>query len=169
MTRNTLIRFRNFVLLSLVQVLIFSQIHLFGYATACIYIIFILKLPRHTTRNEILIWSFLLGLMVDIFCNTPGINAASATLLGFIRNHILSAFTQKGMPDDFIPGAKSLKWSRYMVYTLLCTSIFFVALFTLELFTVANPWALLTSIISSTLLTMLFTVVTELFPSNASR
>ncbi len=165
MTKNTLIRFRNFVLLVLVQVLIFSRIHLFGYATACIYIIFIIKLPRHTTRNELLIWSFLFGLCVDMFCNTPGINAAAATLLGFVRNPLLSAFAHKGIPDDFVPGARSLKWSRYIVYSVLCTSIFFTALFILEAFTVANPLMLLISVVSSTLLTMLFTIVTEFFSS----
>lgn len=163
MTRDTLIRLRNFVLLLLVQVLVFSRIHLFGYATACIFIIFIIKLPRHTTRNEILIWSFLFGLGVDMFCNTPGLNAAATTLLGFVRNPLLSAFTQKGMPDDFIPGVKSLTWSRYAVYSLLCTTIFFTTLFILELFTVANTLMLLTSIAASTTLTMLFTIVIEFF------
>lgn len=166
MTKNTLTRLRNFVLLVLVQVLIFSRIHLFGYATACIYIIFIIKLPRHTTRNELLIWSFLFGLSVDMFCNTPGINAAAATLLGFIRNPLLAAFTQKGLADDFTPGVRSLKWNRYVVYSLLCISIFFTTLFILELFTVVNPLMLLTSIVSSTLLTMLFTIVIEFFSSN---
>ena len=165
MTKNTLIRLRNFVLLVLVQVLIFSRIHLFGYATACIYIIFIIKLPRHTTRNELLIWGFLLGVCVDMFCNTPGINAAAATLLGFIRNPLLTAFTQKGSTDDFTPSVRSLRWNRYIVYSSLCTSIFFTTLFILELFTVANPLILLTSIVSSTLLTMLFTIVIEFFSS----
>ncbi|MBQ8337046.1 MAG: rod shape-determining protein MreD [Bacteroidaceae bacterium] len=163
MTRNTFIRLRNFVLLSLVQVLIFSQIHLFGYATAYIYIIFILKLPRHTTRNELLIWSFLFGLTVDIFCNTPGINAAAATVVGFVRNHVLAAFTQKGIADDFIPGARSLQWGRYIVYSLICTSIFFTVLFLLEMFTVTSPLMLLTGVLSSTLLTMLFVTVIEFF------
>lgn len=163
MTSNTLIRLRNFVLLALVQVLIFSQIHLFGYATACIYIIFILKLPRHTTRNEMLIWSFLFGLIVDIFSNTPGLNAAAATLLGFVRHHILAAFIQKGIPDDFVPGVRSLTWNRYIVYSLICTSIFFSALFLLEMFTVASPLTLVASIASSTLLTMLFVIVIEFF------
>lgn len=163
MSNNTLIRLRNFVLLVLVQVLIFSRIHLFGYATACVYIIFIIKLPRHTTRNELLIWSFLFGLSVDIFCSTPGINAAAATLLGFIRNPLLAAFTQKGIPDDFVPGMRTLKWNRYIVYSILCTSIFFTALFLLELFTVANPLILFVSVVSSTLLTMLFAIVIEFF------
>lgn len=165
MTKNTLTRLRNFLLLVLIQVLIFSRIHLFGYATAYIYIIFIIKLPRHTTRNELLIWSFLFGLCVDMFCNTPGINAAAATMLGFIRNPLLAAFTQKGIPDDFVPGARSLKWNRYIVYSLLCTTIFFITLFVLESFTVVNLFVLLTSIVSSTILTMLFTIVIELFSS----
>lgn len=163
MTRNTFIRIRNFVLIALAQVLIFSQIHLFGYATACIYLIFILKLPRHTTRNEVLIWSFLFGLTVDMFCNTPGLNAAAATLVGFIRNPILATVTQKGMPDDFVPSSRSLKWGQYMVYALICTATFFTVLFLLELFTVANPFMLLTGVASSTLLTMLFVMVIEFF------
>ena len=163
MTKNTLTRLRNFALLVLVQVLIFSRIHLFGYATACIYIIFIIKLPRHTTRNELLIWSFFFGICIDMFCNTPGINAAAATLLGFVRNPLLAAFTQKGIPDDFVPGIRSLKWSRYIVFSMLCTSIFFTALFILELFTVVNPLMLFVSVASSTLLTMLFTIVIEFF------
>ena len=166
MTKNTLIRFRNFVLLVLVQVLIFSRIHLFGYATACIYIIFIIKLPRHTTRNELLVWSFLFGLFVDMFCNTPGVNAAAATLLGFIRNPLLSVFTQKGLADDFVPGVRSLKWNRYLVYSLLCIAIFFTTLFVLESFTVVNPLMLLTGVVTSTLLTMLFTIVIEFFSSD---
>ena len=101
-----------------------------------------------------------------MFCNTPGINAGAATLLGFTRNHILAAFTQKGIPDDFVPGVKSLKWSRYIVYSLLCTSIFFTALFILEAFTVVNPLMLLTSVVSSTLLTMLFAIVIEFFSND---
>ena len=42
MTSKTIARAGYFVLLSLAQVIIFSQIHLFGYATACIFIIFLI-------------------------------------------------------------------------------------------------------------------------------
>ncbi len=163
MTSNTLIRTRNFAMLALVQVLIFSQIHLFGYATACIYLIFLLKLPRHTSQNELLVWSFLFGLTVDIFCNTPGLNAAAATAMGFIRNIILAIFTHKGLPDDFVPGARSLKWGGYIVYSLACIGIFYTVLFILELFTISYASELFLSVTSSTLLTMLFVTVIECF------
>lgn len=163
MTSSTLINIRNFILLTFVQVLIFSHIHLFGYATAYIYLIFLLKMPRHTSRNALLMWGFLFGLAVDMFSNTPGINAAAATAMGFARNAFLATFTHKGMPEDFVPGAKSLKWGSYLIYSLMCIVLFYTILFILELFTISNIVPLLISIASSTLLTMLFVVVTECF------
>lgn len=163
MTRTTLVNIGKFILLALAQVLIFSQIHLFGYATACIYLIFILKLPRHTSVNALMLWSFMFGIIVDIFCNTPGINAAAATAMGFARNTFLAAFTHKGMPDDFVPGAKSIKWGGYLVYSLMCIVLFYCVLFLLELFTTGHIVSLLISTASSTLLTMLFVIVTECF------
>lgn len=166
MTGITFYRIRNFALLVLIQALIFSHIHLFGYATASVYLIFILKLPRHTKVNELLLWCFLSGLIVDIFSNTPGLNAAAATVMGFARNFILSAFTHKGLAEDFIPGAKSIKWGGYIVYSSLCIALFSFALFLLELFTINYPGTLLISTLSSTLLTMLFVVVAECFSRN---
>ena len=82
MTAIYLIRLRDFVLFTLVQVLLFAHIHLFGYATACIALIFLLKLPRHTSRNELLIWGFLMGLVIDVFGSTPGIHQAGCEAEG---------------------------------------------------------------------------------------
>lgn len=163
MTSNTLKHIRNFVLLTAVQVLILGRIHLFGYATAYVLLIFILKMPRHTKTSELLIWGFIGGLTVDIFSNTPGINSAAMTAISFLRNYILATFTHKGMPDDFVPGVKTIKWGGYITYALLCTGTFYTILFLLELFTISNPGTLIASILSSTLLTMLFVAVMELF------
>ena len=166
MTRKVFKRMRNFVLLSLVQVLIFSQIHVFGYATAAIYTIYLIKLPRHTTKNELIIWGFLFGLVTDMFCNTPGIHSAAATAMAFSRKYVLATFTHKGLPDDIIPGVRTLKWGGYTVYATLCISIFFGVMFLLELFTVRHLSTLLISTAASVALTMVFTVVAEFFSPN---
>lgn len=163
MTSNNLIRIRNFVILAFIQVLIFSQIHLFGYATAHIYLIFLLKLPRFTSRNEQMLWAFLFGLVVDIFGNTPGINACSATAMAFARGYILESFTQKGVADDFVPGIHTINVAGYIMYATLCLLLFYSVLFLLELFTIHYPLTLLASIAASTLLTLLFTLVIECF------
>ena len=163
MTSNNLIRIRNFVILAFIQVLIFSQIHLFGYATAHIYLIFLLKLPRCTSRNEQMLWAFLFGLVVDIFGNTPGINACAATAMAFARGYILESFTQKGVADNFVPGIHTINVAGYIMYATLCLLLFYTVLFLLELFTIHYPLTLLASIAASTLLTLLFTLVIECF------
>ncbi len=163
MTSNNLIRIRNFVILAFIQVLIFSQIHLFGYATAHIYLIFLLKLPRFTSRNEQMLWAFLFGLVVDIFGNTPGINACAATAMAFARGYILESFTQKGVADNFVPGIHTINVAGYIMYATLCLLLFYSVLFLLELFTIHYPLTLLASIAASTLLTLLFTLVIECF------
>ena len=163
MTSNNLIRIRNFVILAFIQVLIFSQIHLFGYATAHIYLIFLLKLPRFTSRNEQMLWAFLFGLVVDIFGNTPGINACAATAMAFVRGYILESFTQKGVADNFVPGIHTINVAGYIMYATLCLLLFYTVLFLLELFTIHYPLTLLASIAASTLLTLLFTLVIECF------
>lgn len=163
MTSNNLIRIRNFVILAFIQVLIFSQIHLFGYATAHIYLIFLLKMPRFTSRNEQMLWAFLFGLVVDIFGNTPGINACAATAMAFARGYILESFTQKGVADNFVPGIHTINVAGYIMYATLCLLLFYTVLFLLELFTIHYPLTLLASIAASTLLTLLFTLVIECF------
>ena len=163
MTRVYFIRLRNFLLTTLAQVLIFSQIHLFGYATAYIYSIFLLKLPRHTTRNELMLWAFIMGLIVDIFANTPGVNSAAATLMAFARGYILESFVQKGTPDDFVPSAATMSWSKYIVYSITSLLFFCTILFLLELFTISYPVTLLMGVGGSTLLTLLFIIATEFF------
>lgn len=163
MTSNTFKNIRDFILLAIAQVLVFSQIHLFGYATAYIYLIFLIKLPRHTSATSMLLWGFTFGIVVDMFSNTPGMNAAAATAMCFARKPILAMFTHKGLPDDFRPNAKNLKWGSYLIYSVLCMLVFYSVLFILEIFTIGNIIPLLIGIGSSTLLTMLFVIVAEGF------
>ena len=132
-------------------------------STAHIYLIFLLKLPRFTSRNEQMLWAFLFGLVVDIFGNTPGINACAATAMAFARGYILESFTQKGVADDFVPGIHTINVAGYIMYATLCLLLFYSVLFLLELFTIHYPLTLLASIAASTLLTLLFTLVIECF------
>ena len=156
-------RLKNFAILAAAQVLLFNHIHLFGYATAYIYLLFILKMPRFATRNEQMLWAFALGLIVDMFGNTPGINAAAATMLAFMRNYILAMFIPNGMTEDFVPGTKVLRWGAYISYAAISILLFSFVLFLLELFTFSMPVHLMISVASSTLLTLLFIIVIESF------
>jgi hypothetical protein len=106
-------------------------------------------------------WAFALGLVVDMFSNTPGINAAAATMLAFMRDYVLAMFIPNGITEDFTPGTRVLRWGAYVSYAAICTLIFCTALFLLEFFTLSHPLHLAISISGSTLLTLLFVIVVE--------
>ena len=97
-----------FLALVLVQVLVFNHIHVAGYATPFIYIYFLLMLNLDTKRNTLLLAGFLLGLVIDMFANTPGMNAAATTLLAFLRPWLLSLFVPRDNTDDRRPGVRSM-------------------------------------------------------------
>lgn len=161
--RNFLNRLKYFIILAAVQGMLFGHIHLFGYATVYIYLLFILKMPRFATRSEQMIWAFALGLTIDIFGDTPGINAAAATMLAFMRNYILAMFIPNGINEDLVPGTRVLRWGAYVSYAAICTLLFSFVFFALELFTFSMPLHLFISTASSTLLTLLFIIVFESF------
>lgn len=71
---NSILRgFIYFVVLVLAQVLILNNIHFLRVATPFLYLYFILKLPVGISRTNVVFFSFLIGLVIDIFSNTPGI------------------------------------------------------------------------------------------------
>lgn len=117
-------RIEWFIGLVLLQVLVLNHMHINGYATPFFFIYFILKYNSGVSRNVLMIWAFLLGLAVDIFGNTPGMNAAAATVLAFMREPILRLVTLRDSVEDFEPGIKSMGFSPFFRYILLCTFLF---------------------------------------------
>ena len=76
----------TFVILCIVQVLVLNHINLFGCATPLLYVYFVMSFRRGYPRWAIMLWSFCLGLCIDVFSDTPGVAASSATFLGFVFN-----------------------------------------------------------------------------------
>ena len=97
-----------FVGLVLLQVLILNNVHIAGYATPFLYVYFILKFASGTSRNELMLWAFFLGLTIDIFSNTPGMNAAATVFLAFVRPTFLRLFTPRDTLDSIIPSIRTM-------------------------------------------------------------
>jgi len=83
----------RFVFLILFQVLILNNIQFSGYINPYFYIYFILLLPFETPRWLLLLSAFLLGLSLDAFTNTFGLNASACVLMAFARPFVISAIS----------------------------------------------------------------------------
>ena len=82
---NTISNSIRFVVFLLLQILIFNNINLFGYLNPYPYVLFILLYPVNNNKSILLITSFAVGILLDMFCNSGGIHALSALVLAYIR------------------------------------------------------------------------------------
>jgi rod shape-determining protein MreD len=151
-----------FLGLAMLQVLVLNQMHIWGYATPFLYIYFILKLDTRTSRNALMLWAFALGLVIDIFGNTPGMNAASVILLAFSRTSILRLVTLRDIDEGFRPSVRSMGVSSFMRYVFLSCSLFCTVLFLIDTFSFYDFPVLLLKILSSIISTMLCVFCVEM-------
>ena len=154
-------RLLHYAVLVLAQALVLNHIHLFGYATPLLYVYFVVSFPRNYPKWGILLWSFLLGLNVDAFSNTPGVAASAMTLIGLLQPYVLELFMQRDSEDDFQPSINSMGAGKYIYFTLLLTFIYCIVFFTVEMFTFFNWLQWILNILTSTLLSLLFIIVID--------
>ena len=150
-----------YAVLVLAQALVLNHIHLFGYATPLLYVYFVVSFPRNYPKWGILLWSFLLGLNVDAFSNTPGVAASAMTLIGLLQPYVLELFMQRDSEDDFQPSINSMGAGKYIYFSLLLTFIYCIVFFTVEMFTFFNWLQWILNIVASTIISLLLIVVID--------
>ena len=149
-----------FIGLVLLQVLILNNVHIAGYATPFLYIYFILKFNSGTSRNELMLWAFF-GLTIDVFSDTPGMNAAATVLLAFLRPSLLRLFTPRDNQDNLVPSFKSMGITPFLKYTTASVFIHSLALLSIEFFSFSGIWLLLLRVALCTVLTVTCIVAVE--------
>lgn len=150
-----------FVGLLLLQVLILNNVHIAGYATPFLYIYMIIKMDSETPRNGLMLWAFFLGLGVDLFSDTPGMNAASAVLLAFLRPHLLRLFAPRDLTGNFAPSARTMGTAAFLKYATACVLLHHAVLLSLDYFSAAHFGLLALRILASTVLTLACTLAVE--------
>lgn len=154
MVLNYLHKIGWFIGLVLLQVLILNNVHIAGYATPFLYIYLILKFESNVSRNALMLWAFFLGLTVDIFSDTPGMNASATVLLAFLRPTFLRLFVPRDTLEALVPSIRTMGTSHFLKYLFACVFVHHGMLLTIEFFSFAHIGALLLRIVASTLLTV---------------
>ena len=132
MSKNVMQIIILFFVLVLAQIVCY-KIMLFGLAVPIVFIYLILRLPINWHLNVALTIAFLMGLAVDITCNTPGLNALCCTLLAVFRYPIFSLYVSR--EDDMnvpTPSVESLGLGSYFRYMSTMVVIYATMLFFLQ-------------------------------------
>ena len=88
-------------------------------------------------------------------------NAAAATVLAFMREPILRLVTLRDSVEDFEPGIKSMGFSPFFRYILLCTFLFCTILLVIDTFSFFNLPVLLLKILTDASITVICILCAE--------
>ena len=163
MINNLLRGLLYFVVFVLIQVILLNNIHFLRIATPFLYLYFIIKLPVGTSQTQVVFFSFLIGLVIDMFSNTPGMHAAACTLAGFSRRPLIRFFMGKDLPEGIYPSYKTFGYGGFFRYVLSFVIIQHVTLFLIESLTLFDPWFLALRVCASVLMTTLLICTVEAF------
>ena len=154
MTVDMLKRLAMYVALCLAQVLILNHIHLFDMAIPLLYVYFTVSFKRGTPKWMILVWSFVMGLTVDIFSNTPGLAAFTLTLIAFAQPYLLELFVPRDSADNISVTASTLGFSKFVTFAGILVLAYCIVFFALEAFNFFNWLMWLEHTLASAALTL---------------
>lgn len=160
-------RFGTFVFVALMQILFLNRISLFGYVTPLFYIWLIVRFDSYMKRTGMLLWAFSLGLVLDMFSGTPGLNAASATFLAMVQPGIVKMFVQTERYEQLFPSSATMGGRPFAGYLLLMTVLHHTTYFLLRSIPLGDWSVLVLKVIFSTLLTFIFMIVAERLTSSS--
>ena len=132
----------RFILLVLVQVLVFNKLNFFGYINPLDYIIFLYWYPIKQNRTTFILLCFFLGLCVDIFSDTLAINAAATVTIAYLRPTIMRFVFGVNYEFQSFKLNNSTKAQQFTFLALLII-IHHLVYFTLEIFSFANSLLIL--------------------------
>jgi rod shape-determining protein MreD len=158
---NNLHRIGWFIGLLLLQVLILNNVNIGGYATPFLYIYLLLKFESETSRNTLLLWGFVLGLMVDIFSDTLGMNTIATVALAMCQPFCLHLYVSRDTTETMVPSLSGMGFTSFTKYAFTCILLHHTILYMVEFFSSAHLGDMLLRILTGSLLTLLCILAIE--------
>jgi rod shape-determining protein MreD len=160
MINNVIKHSLQFVVLIFIQVLLIKNLELGRFINPFVYVLFILSLPLDTPKWLLLTSAFFIGLSVDVFYDTAGMNAAASVFMAFARPWALRIFEPRGgYLQDHTPTVLSLGIGWYLSYASLLIFLHHLVLFYLEVFHIHNYASTFTRVFISSVFTLVLVLL----------
>ncbi|MDI5898915.1 rod shape-determining protein MreD [Flavobacterium sp. LB2P84] len=154
MNSALLVNIFRFILLLAVQIIIFNNMNFLGYISPFPYILFIILYPVNGNKSGLVVASFLLGLIMDMFSNSGGIHATACLVLAYFRPSIFKFAFGLSYEYQTVKLNDVLTPERFS-FILLSVVIHHFTLFILEAF----QFSFIFDILIRTLLSTVFTII----------
>jgi len=150
-----------FVALFVAQVLILNHVHLLGVGTPLLYVYFAITFRRNFPKWLVLVSCFLLGLLIDVFSNTPGLAASTMTLVALAQTYLIELVAPRDSAEDLEASSKVLGLTKFVTLSALLTLLYCLVFFALEAFNFFDVLLWLARSVISFVLTMVLILAVE--------
>ena len=158
MNSTLLINIFRFILLLAVQIIIFNNMNFLGYVSPFPYILFIILYPVNANRSGLLLASFFIGVVMDMFSNSGGVHATACLVLAYYRPYLFKFSFGLSYEYQTVKLNDVLTPERF-TFILLSVVIHHFILFTLEAFQVTFFSDILLRALLSTIFTIIICIV----------
>lgn len=148
----------RFVILLALQVVIFNRIDLFGFLNPYPYILFILLYPVSGNRAGLLLSSFGIGILLDMFLNSGGSHAVACVTLAYLRPVFFKFSFGVSYEYQTVRINDRLSPERFS-FILISVVTHHLLLFLLEIFRFNLIWDILIRTIFTTLFTLALSII----------
>ena len=145
----------RYIVVMLLQVLLFDQLQLWGACHPYIYVLCLLMMPITLPHNADMLIGAAAGIIMDVFCNSLGVHTASCILLMFIRPYLLGAIVNdKDRLNEQI-SLHAVGMEALVKYVVILVLVHHLAVFSLA----AWSWHHISFVLLETLVSSIFTIL----------
>lgn len=152
-SRNILTDFLFIGIFVVVQVFLLNRLVIFDKYVPVLFSAYVMFYPFNRDEYHFLGTSFLLGLGVDIFLGTWGINACATTFIAFIRTLLFRTSTDSN--SDFF-SFETMPWTQFLGFIFLNVLVHQFLVQSIEYFKLSRILELLIDIIATTIYSYIF-------------
>jgi len=123
--------FVRFLVLVLLQVLLFDHLNFFGLCHPYIYILGLICMPLMPRWVDMFV-AFLIGFVMDMVCSSMGIHTAACVLIAYLRPMLLSQMIQD--PDRVVQDVcvSSIGLSQYIRLSIVLCMVHHAVVFMMD-------------------------------------
>ena len=144
----------RYIVVMILQVLLFDQLQLLGVCHPYIYILCLLMMPITLSHSADMIIGAVVGLIMDIFCNSLGVHTAACIFIMFIRPYLIGAIVNdKDRLNEQI-SLRALGMEALLRYVVILVVVHHLIVFLLA----AWSWAHIGFVLAETIVSSLITI-----------
>lgn len=148
----------RFIVVMVLQVLLFNQLQLWGVCHPYVYVLCLLMMPITLPHSVDMVIGAVVGLLMDVCCNSLGIHTASCILVMFLRPYLIAAFVNEKERLTEQISIRTIGFEAFIKYAVLIVMIHHLAVFMLAAWSWSHIGFVLAETVVSSMMTLLLII-----------